>query len=102
MHVEGFFDPATSTISYLLFDKGTRTFALIDSVLDYDPKSGRTGTESADRLLAKVEELGGYGPSSECGHVVNIGGSDALVDTEGRRKGRPRGCERKLRSVFND
>ena len=32
--------------------------ALIDSVLDYDPTSGRTHTASADRLIARVAELG--------------------------------------------
>lgn len=58
MQVEGFFDPATWTVSYIVFDKSTRQCALIDSVLDYDPKSGRTGTASADRLIARVRELG--------------------------------------------
>ncbi|AQG98853.1 MBL fold metallo-hydrolase [Burkholderia sp. KK1] len=58
MSVEGFFDPATSTISYLLRDTASLECALIDSVLDYDPKSGRTRTTSADRLVARVAELG--------------------------------------------
>lgn len=57
MQVEGFFDPATQTISYLVFDRKTRACALIDSVLDYDPKSGRTARTSADRLIARVREL---------------------------------------------
>jgi len=55
--VEAFFDPGTGTVSYLVLDTGTRRCALIDSVLDYDPKSGRTRTESADRLIARVREL---------------------------------------------
>lgn len=55
LHVEALFDKATSTISYLVMDGETRQCALIDSVLDYDPKSGRTSTESADRLIALVE-----------------------------------------------
>jgi glyoxylase-like metal-dependent hydrolase (beta-lactamase superfamily II) len=58
LQVEGFFDPATSTISYLVVDPDTRRCALIDSVLDYDPKSGRTSTESADKLVARVAKLG--------------------------------------------
>ncbi|CAJ9583049.1 metallo-beta-lactamase [Burkholderia pseudomallei] len=58
MTVEGFFDPATCTISYLLFDSGCGECALIDSVLDYDPKSGRTRTASADQLIARVAALG--------------------------------------------
>lgn len=56
--VEGFFDPATWTVSYLLLDVGTRRCALIDTVLDYDPKSGRTRTATADRLASRVESLG--------------------------------------------
>ncbi|WP_191486607.1 MBL fold metallo-hydrolase [Pseudomonas sp. FEN] len=55
--IEAFFDPDTWTISYLLMDTSTRRCALIDSVLDYDPKSGRTHTGSADRLIARVREL---------------------------------------------
>ncbi|MBP6226145.1 MAG: MBL fold metallo-hydrolase [Rhizobacter sp.] len=58
LQVEGFFDAATWTISYLVLDTTTRQCALIDSVLDYDPKSGRTSTSSADRLIARVRELG--------------------------------------------
>ena len=44
MHIESFFDPATFTFSHILADLSTRQCALIDSVLDYDPKSGRTST----------------------------------------------------------
>lgn len=58
LQVEGFFDPATWTVSYLVLDTTTRQCALIDSVLDYDPKSGRTTTQSADKLVARVRELG--------------------------------------------
>ena len=57
LHVEGFFDPATSTVSYLVLDPTSRRCALVDSVLDYDPKSGRTSTHSADKLIARVAEL---------------------------------------------
>lgn len=58
LRVESFFDPATSTFSHLLRDHATGQCALIDSVLDYDPNSGRTGTRSADRLIERVRELG--------------------------------------------
>lgn len=56
-YVEGFFDPETHTVSYLVLDETTRQCALIDSVLDFDPKSGRTTTTSADKLMARVIEL---------------------------------------------
>lgn len=58
MAIEGFFDPRTSTVSYLVLDAATRDCALIDSVLDFDSKSGRTGTAHADKLIARVHELG--------------------------------------------
>ncbi|MFJ9990964.1 MBL fold metallo-hydrolase [Pseudomonas putida] len=57
LHVEALFDQATSTISYLLMDRETQYCALIDSVLDYDPKSGHTSHTSADRLIERVEAL---------------------------------------------
>jgi hypothetical protein len=40
--VKAFFDKATFTITYVVSDPETRHCAIIDSVLDYDPKSGRT------------------------------------------------------------
>lgn len=58
MQVEGYFDPATSTVSYIVLDRETSQCALIDSVLDYDPKSGRTSHASADQLIERVRGLG--------------------------------------------
>ena len=58
LHVESFFDPATFTFSHIVWDQATAQCALIDSVLDYDPKAGRTSTASADRLIDRVNELG--------------------------------------------
>lgn len=54
--VHGIFDPATSTITYVV-DHGPGTAcAIIDSVLDFDAKSGRTTTGSADKVIAYVRE----------------------------------------------
>jgi glyoxylase-like metal-dependent hydrolase (beta-lactamase superfamily II) len=58
LQIESFFDEATSTVSYIVLDRATRACAVIDSVLDYDPRSGRTSTASADRIIARVRELG--------------------------------------------
>lgn len=58
LYIEAFFDKNTSTFSYLLMDELSKQAAIIDSVLDYDPKSGRTNTQSADKLLARMAELG--------------------------------------------
>ncbi len=57
LQVEGFYDPATSTVSYIVLDAVSRRCALVDSVLDYDPHSGRTSTRSADALVARVRAL---------------------------------------------
>lgn len=58
MEVNAFFHSGTCTFSYLILDRQSRQCALIDSVLDYDPNSGRICTTSADRLIARVLELG--------------------------------------------
>jgi len=56
--VQGFFDPATWTVSYVVHAGPGSAAAIIDSVLDFDPKSGRTGTGTADRLIAFVRGHG--------------------------------------------
>ena len=54
-NVKAFFDEATFTISYVVSDPATKAAAIIDSVLDYDPASGRTSTLSADQVIAYVQ-----------------------------------------------
>ena len=54
--VQAFFDPATYTYSYVVTDPGSKRCAIIDSVLDYDPASGRTSHNSADRLIQYVKD----------------------------------------------
>ena len=53
---QAFFDPKTCTVTYVVWDPSTRRAAVIDPVLDYDFKSGHTGTTSADQVLACVAE----------------------------------------------
>ncbi len=57
LQIEAFFDEATSTLSYLVIDAPTRHCAIVDSVLDYDAKSGRTSTRGAQRLVDRVRAL---------------------------------------------
>lgn len=54
--VKAFFDEATFTVSYVVKDPGSTSCAVIDTVLDYDPKSGRTDTASADAIIAYIKE----------------------------------------------
>jgi len=49
--IQPFFDEATFTVSYMVSDPATGEAAIIDPVLDFDPKAGRTGTHSADAIL---------------------------------------------------
>ncbi|TPW02639.1 MAG: metallo-beta-lactamase family protein [bacterium] len=56
--VEGFFDAATHTITYLVADPATGAAAVIDPVLDFDAASGRTSTASLEQVLARVSERG--------------------------------------------
>ena len=54
--VTAFFDLATYTYSYVVRDPESQSCAIIDSVLDYDPASGRTNTDSAEKIVAFVRE----------------------------------------------
>jgi glyoxylase-like metal-dependent hydrolase (beta-lactamase superfamily II) len=56
--VHGMFDPATWTVTYVVHSGRGSDCAIIDSVLDYDPKSGRTGHGSADKVAAYVRGNG--------------------------------------------
>jgi glyoxylase-like metal-dependent hydrolase (beta-lactamase superfamily II) len=56
--VDGFFDAETNSVSYIVHDPASRAAAIIDSVLGFDPVSGRTCRAGADRIAAYVEEQG--------------------------------------------
>lgn len=53
-NVQGFFDPDTFTVSYIVSDPATGACAVIDSVLDFDQAAGRTKTRSADALISEI------------------------------------------------
>ena len=54
--VQAFFDSPTWTVSYVVWDPGTRHAAVIDPVLGYDFKASRTDTEGADRIVAYLAQ----------------------------------------------
>ena len=56
--IQSFFDPGTSTVTHIVSDPVRKRAAVIDSVLDYDPKSGRTSRFSADRVIAYIRQSG--------------------------------------------
>ena len=55
-NITAFFDYVTNTISYVVRDPKGSACAIIDSVLDFDFASGRTDTQSADKLINFVTE----------------------------------------------
>jgi glyoxylase-like metal-dependent hydrolase (beta-lactamase superfamily II) len=56
--VQGYFDEATNTVSYVVSDPATKICAIVDSVLDYDPSAGRTSFKSADKV---IDYIGSHG-----------------------------------------
>ncbi|MEX0841314.1 MAG: MBL fold metallo-hydrolase, partial [Xanthobacteraceae bacterium] len=56
--IQAFFDQATNTVSYLVWDAGSKEGAVIDPVLDFDADSGKASVKSADAILAAAEKAG--------------------------------------------
>ncbi|MBW8733453.1 MAG: MBL fold metallo-hydrolase [Asticcacaulis sp.] len=56
--IRAFFDERTNTVTYLVWDAGTRSGVVIDPVLDFDPASGEVDTRSVEAVLT-VADAGG-------------------------------------------
>ena len=56
--VHAFFDEPTFTVSYVVVDPASKACAIVDSVLDFDPASGRTRKASADAIIAFIGQQG--------------------------------------------
>jgi glyoxylase-like metal-dependent hydrolase (beta-lactamase superfamily II) len=56
--IRAFFDEPTNSVSYVVSDPRTGRAAIVDSVLHFDPATGRTGKAPADALVAYVREHG--------------------------------------------
>ncbi|MGB5723811.1 MAG: MBL fold metallo-hydrolase [Parasphingorhabdus sp.] len=55
--IKAFFDLPTFTVTYVVHDAETKCAAIIDSVFDFDPASGRTTFASADEVIVYVNTL---------------------------------------------
>jgi glyoxylase-like metal-dependent hydrolase (beta-lactamase superfamily II) len=55
VNIEAFFDPRTSTLTYVVSDPATRDAVVIDPVLDYEPVGSLVSAESVDRVAAYLE-----------------------------------------------
>ncbi len=58
LHIEAFFDDVTGTVSYVLADTASGQVAVIDPVLDFEPKSGTLTSASSDRVIDYVRAQG--------------------------------------------
>lgn len=57
-HVEPFYDPATFTLTYVVYDPDSKDAVVIDSVLDYEPMSSTVSTASVEQVAAFLEKNG--------------------------------------------
>lgn len=56
MKVQEFFDPATFTLTYVVFDEASRDAVVIDPVLDFDPLAAETGSASVEKIIAFAKQ----------------------------------------------
>lgn len=86
-NTQAFFDPASGTITYVLWDPATRRSAVIDPVLDYEFKSGRTDTAAADQVLAYLhsQRLGVDWILETHAHADHLSAAHYLRDRVGGR-----------------
>ena len=56
--VTGFYEPDTGSVQYVVSDPASKRAAIIDAVWNFDPRSARTDTRSADEIVAHVRERG--------------------------------------------
>lgn len=85
--ITGFFDPATSSVSYLVADPNARVAAVIDPVLDFDAKAGRVSTASADRIVAATEGMKVEWVLETHTHADHLSAADHVKNRTGARTG---------------
>jgi glyoxylase-like metal-dependent hydrolase (beta-lactamase superfamily II) len=85
--VEPVFDPVTSTFTYVVYDRPGGRAAIIDPVLDFDPKAGRTATAVADKVSAFVSQhqLGVDWVLETHVHADHVSAAQALKQRHGGR-----------------
>ena len=104
--IRAFFDEATNTITYLVADPATKRAAVIDPVLDYDPKSGMVDTRSVEAVLkaASDDKLSIDWTLETHAHADHLSGSPYIKAKTGARIAigeHIRDVQRIFRPVFN-
>ncbi len=88
-NLKAFFDAATNTVTYLVWDPATRAAAIIDPVLDFDPNAARLNTASADAVIAAAaaEDLRIDWILDTHAHADHLSGADYLRRVTGAKLG---------------
>lgn len=89
MRIQHFYDPATYTLTYVVFDPDTRDAVVIDPVLDYDPQAVRVTEESIGKVLAfaRQKDLKVHYVLDTHAHADHLSGFQRLRDELGARIG---------------
>ncbi|TAK21131.1 MAG: MBL fold metallo-hydrolase [Myxococcaceae bacterium] len=87
MNIETFFDPATFTLTYVVFDPKSRDAVVIDPVLDYDVLSSSTSTTSITRVeeFLNREKLKLHYVLETHAHADHLSGSQYLKSRYGAK-----------------
>ena len=104
--IRAFFDEVTNTISYLVVDPKTKRAAVIDPVLDYDPKSATVDVHSVRAILTAANEAGYLVEWSleTHAHADHLSGSPYVKAKTGAKTGigeNIKEVQRIFRPVFN-
>ena len=106
LRIRAFFDDATKTITYLVWDGAAAEAAIIDPVLDFDFASGEVDTRSADRVLEAAESAGvnvGWALETHA-HADHLSGAPYIKARTGARIGigeHIRQVQKIFRPIFN-
>lgn len=78
--VKEFFDRATWTLTYVVYDEKTKDAIIIDPVWDYDPAASKLSTTSAEAVLGFVElnDLNVHYILETHAHADHVSGSQVL------------------------
>lgn len=106
MKIKPFYDPATFTLTYVVFDEATRDAVIIDPVLDYDPAGSKATTKSVDEVTAfvKAEGLRVHWVLETHAHADHLSSSQVLKSRLGAKiaiGGRIVEVQRIFRTVFD-
>lgn len=89
MQIQAFFDPATWTVTYLVWDNDTRDAVIIDPVLDYDPLAVQVSERSIQQVLevVRAHELKVHLVLDTHAHADHLSGFQPLKQATGAKIG---------------